>query len=35
MRTITVDEARADLPQVLLEVEAGGVVIIARNEGAK
>lgn len=32
MRTITVDEARADLPQVLLEVEAGGEVIIARNE---
>ena len=31
-RTITVDEARAELPQVLLEVEAGGEVIIARDE---
>ncbi len=32
MRTITVDEARTEFPQVLLEVEAGGEVIIARNE---
>lgn len=32
MRTITVDEVRADLSQVLLEVEAGGEVIIARGE---
>ncbi len=32
MRTITVDEARAEFPQVLLEVEAGGEVIIARDQ---
>ena len=32
MRTITVDEARAELPQLLREVEAGGEVIIARDE---
>ena len=32
MRTISVDEARAEWPQVLLEVEAGGEVIIARDE---
>ena len=32
MRTITVDEARAEFPQVLREVEAGGEVIIARDE---
>lgn len=32
MRTITVDEARAELSQVLLEVEAGGEVIIARGK---
>lgn len=32
MRTITVDQARAELPQVLDEVEAGGEVIIARGE---
>lgn len=31
-RTISVDEARAELPQVVLEVEAGGEVIIARDE---
>lgn len=32
MRTITIDEARTELPQVLIEVEAGGEVIIARGE---
>jgi prevent-host-death family protein len=32
MRTISVDQARTELPQVLLEVEAGGEVIIARGE---
>lgn len=31
MRTITVDEARAELPQVLAEVEAGAEVVIARD----
>lgn len=32
MRTITVDEAQSELPQVLDEVEAGAEVIIARGE---
>jgi prevent-host-death family protein len=32
MRTITVDEARAELPRVLEEVEAGAEVLIARGE---
>ena len=32
MRTITIDEARTEHPQVLIEVEAGGEVIIARGE---
>lgn len=32
MRTITVDEAQSELPQVLDEVEAGGEFIIERDE---
>ena len=32
MRTITIEEARTELPQVLAEVEAGAEVIIARGE---
>ena len=32
MRTITIEEARTELPQVLDEVEAGAEVIIARGE---
>lgn len=32
MRTITIDQACAELPQVLDEVEAGAEVIIARGE---
>ena len=31
MRTITIDQARTELSQVLVEVEAGGEVIIARG----
>jgi len=32
MRTITIDQACVELPQVLDEVEAGAEVIIARGE---
>ena len=32
MRTISVDQARMELPEVLTEIEAGGEVIIARGE---
>ena len=32
MRTITIEEARTELPQVLDEVEAGAEAIIARGE---
>ena len=32
MRTITVDEAQSELRQVLVEVEAGAEVIIARGK---
>ena len=31
MRTISVDQARMELPQVFDEVEAGGEIIIARG----
>ena len=32
MRTITIDEARSDLPNVLDEVAAGAEIIISRND---
>ena len=32
MRTITIDEASSNLPQVLAEVEAGGEFIISRGD---
>ena len=32
MRTITIDEASSNLPQVLAEVEAGGEIIISRDD---
>lgn len=32
MRTISIEEARTELPQVLDEVEAGTEIIIARGE---
>lgn len=32
MRTITIDEASSNLPKVLDEVEAGGEIIISRDD---